>query len=688
MVRTASGRGMAVGRLLLVVVGVGAVAAVAEAAGGVEDVGGAVRPVAVIPFMKTAPKIDGVIADGEWATLHVGRLVSNAKGGLVQPRRAEFWLGSDGKRIYLAMRSAVHPTAGAIGDSRPERFKQDAGRRYGGIFGFVQEDYLDLHVDNRPGAGTGTYYRLAVNPLAAVYDTCYDHRVNISTNAWRAKLQQAHKVEGGFWTAELAIEPASMDIADLRQTLAVRVGREFAAPKDYCRWEQPALNADFPGQIFLPDEMPRVRFADAAPIVSEAGLQDGDGVCVALDLTNPTAKPMPLKARLGTGPQGEPLEYKDQDVTLPPGATRRVEVRKPLAKPDDYVAEAAVRVSRTDGEVVYQRGYRWHTRPDPDTLWEPVPPKAAPAVELRISYQPTARLLRWRADWTGKDGRQKVRGVRVAVVRQGADKPLVETKVADAKGFACERRVALPALADGVYEARLYLDEAAPAAAPAAVEAFHHQGEFPWTGSDIGISDEVIPPFTPLTVKGATVGAILREHDMTDTGLWAQVRSQGRAILAAPMRLEVRRGGKVLPVKAKLKFAETKPHRVVAGSAWSAGPLNGRTTNEFDYDGAAKVTLDLAPTGGEVVDALDLVIPLKDVEAPLMHVCADGLRFNYGGIVPAGEGTVWTSKAASRGNLIGTFVPYVFVGGEERGLVWFASNDADWVVDVSERTPA
>ncbi|HUU58600.1 MAG TPA: hypothetical protein VMZ50_03575, partial [Phycisphaerae bacterium] len=162
----------------------------------------------------------------------------------------------------------------------------------------------------------------------------------------------------------------------------------------------------------------------------------------------------------------------------------------------------------------------------------------------------------------------------------------------------------------------------------------------------------------------------------------------GRAILAAPMRLEVRRGGKVLPVKAKLKFAETKPHRVVAESAWSAGPLNGRTTTEFDYDGAAKVTLDLAPTGGEVVDALDLVIPLKDVEAPLMHVCADGLRFNYGGIVPAGEGTVWTSKAASRGNLIGTFVPYVFVGGEERGLVWFASNDADWVVDVSERTPA
>ncbi len=67
---------------------------------------------------------------------------------------------------------------------------------------------------------------------------------------------------------------------------------------------------------------------------------------------------------------------------------------------------------------------------------------------------------------------------------------------------------------------------------------------------------------------------------------------------------------------------------------------------------------------------------------------ADSIRANYAGVVPTGEGTVWTSKEAARSNLLGTFIPYIWVGGPERGLCWFASNDRDWVVDPSDQTPA
>ncbi|MDQ2730672.1 MAG: hypothetical protein M3Y56_03350, partial [Armatimonadota bacterium] len=109
--------------------------------------------------------------------------------------------------------------------------------------------------------------------------------------------------------------------------------------------------------------------------------------------------------------------------------------------------------------------------------------------------------------------------------------------------------------------------------------------------------------------------------------------------------------------------------------------LPASTRSEFDYDGCMKVTLEIPAQPTRTLQGLDLVIPIKDSEAPLMHVCGEGLRSNYAGYIPAGQGVVWTSAHASRDQLIGTFVPYIFVGGPERGLVWFASNDRDWSVD-------
>ena len=58
-----------------------------------------------------------------------------------------------------------------------------------------------------------------------------------------------------------------------------------------------------------------------------------------------------------------------------------------------------------------------------------------------------------------------------------------------------------------------------------------------WEGNTLGMTDKVLPPFTPVTVKGQQVGVVLRNYMLDGLGLFAQVTSQEAPLLAAPMRL-------------------------------------------------------------------------------------------------------------------------------------------------------
>ena len=68
-----------------------------------------------------------------------------------------------------------------------------------------------------------------------------------------------------------------------------------------------------------------------------------------------------------------------------------------------------------------------------------------------------------------------------------------------------------------------------------------------------------------------------------------------------------------------------------------------------------------------------------------MHAVADGLRHNYAGFTPPGEGRVWDSSKANKLEIVGTFFPYLWAGDGGRGLCWFADTDRDWVLD--DKTP-
>jgi hypothetical protein len=235
----------------------------------------------------------------------------------------------------------------------------------------------------------------------------------------------------------------------------------------------------------------------------------------------------------------------------------------------------------------------------------------------------------------------------------------------------------LPVLAEGEYELVVTLDGIK--AEPQVLPFVRHK--FAWEGNTLGKSDIVVPPFTPITVNGQNVGTVLREHAMNGLGLWNQVTADGKKLLKAPMRLEASVGGRVLPAQGQpVKFSEQKATRVVAQAQWSAGALQGSTLSEWDFDGVMKSTLTLQPTS-ETVDSLTLIVPLDDAQMPLFHEATDGLRFNYAGSTPKGSGVVWDGSKAARTSIIGSYVPYIWLGGQERGLAVFGDNDKGWITD-------
>lgn len=335
--------------------------------------------------------------------------------------------------------------------------------------------------------------------------------------------------------------------------------------------------------------------------------------------------------------------------------------------------------------------------------------KEPDGTEFRFSYFPSSdrlRLVVLRAPetWTRWE---------VAVSPETGSQVLARGSGALPFAMAGET-LPLPALGEGAYRVRLTLSDR-DGKRRELLGRFERQ-RFLWENSPLGRDRVIVPPFTALKVEQdpPRVACVLREHEIAGSGLWKQVFSQGRPLLASPMRLELQIDGQRHCAEGnEVRFSHQAADRVLGSAAWSAGAVRGRTEFDVDYDGMTKVTLHLDSTDAHRVKAgrlesMQLVIPMRSEEAWLLHPVTDLLRFHYAGRIPNGKGAiwdyggkrqevrytesgepgadgkVWDSRHVGRWKLPAPFVPYIWLGGPERGIAWFAENDRDWSLDPSQ----
>ncbi len=142
-----------------------------------------------------------------------------------------------------------------------------------------------------------------------------------------------------------------------------------------------------------------------------------------------------------------------------------------------------------------------------------------------------------------------------------------------------------------------------------------------WLNSSHALDEEVCAPFLPVQVKGRTVTILGRKLEFAADGLpenltsfinMFQIRPTGRAILAAPARLEAIKEQKPVPwTTVKAARCRRKSSGRAQFQALQAAPgLTRQTETTVEMDGRIHFRIRLAAEQDEQLEALRLVIEL------------------------------------------------------------------------------
>ena len=207
--------------------------------------------------------------------------------------------------------------------------------------------------------------------------------------------------------------------------------------------------------------------------------------------------------------------------------------------------------------------------------------------------------------------------------------------------------------------------------------------KFRWQSNDIGVTEEVIPPWEPVTYDAGEVGVWNRSLGVNGLGLLESVDNGGVDQVESMRLVAVVDGEKkvIEPSEPRLQ-KHVDAYAVVEGSGSGAG-LDLSATTKVEFDGYAFSELTIAPAGetGQV-DKLYLEVVLPEEEAT--HFCTTA-----GGWAAMHDVTpdYWSSQQTSSGLLIGDFVPYIWLTNSDRAFVWLADNDKGWITDDDKSRP-
>ena len=621
-------------------------------------------PVFALGEMRTAPVIDGRVGADEWADAMKTLQFIPLRKDLAFPGEAQVWLGRDRERLFVAARMIVSPH-GLVRGPGPVKRRGNGGTQDAFSGDCFEFDFIDDGTATKDSgrhmivSSTGCYYSSGTDeghPIA--WDPPGFTTASTVTNGWWEFEFSIPLKEAGFTAANAAKH--AVRIARNWKYMGTGWGIQSSLTPQESVFEKSAGCAKMPLDAAAP-----VVQVDDIGLHGHGGENYAEYYPVKFRVRNPTAAEMPLKVRvLGKPVESQPM-MMEMPVTLKPGEERAFAERGAVLSDEKVSLEMSV--TSADGATVYYTR-KFEFQPNFSAIpWLRHDAKGG-GVEVKMAYYPSFNKLRARADLSS----DKTRGPRAAVtfavlgkngrtlasVPAQADKDGVADLIFDVPDLAAETK------ASGSPDYRLVTT--VPGIGAWTNAFVRHVCE--WEGNKYGLSGVVPLPFEKVKVqrfgsleglegckpveleKDSVVKVVLRDYTIGDFGLWKQVKAAGKEILARPMTLQTSQTSQTF-----------------------------QTSQTYDVDGLMTWTLTLKK--GLKLDSLKLVIPMKASEATLMHACVDGLRNNYAGYIPKGEGRVWDgTKAGGRTSIIGDYMPYVWIGGTLRGICVCGENDKGWEI--------
>jgi len=557
------------------------------------------------PLMQQLPTIDGAIDEDEWRDALRGLGMVGYETRLAGARKVTWWIGTDGATIFAAVRSELPPVGELLARIEP------GGRD---PFGVHMDDSIELWLaPNWADDARTPAFQFLGNPLGAYSDSQTDPAAGVGGEPWDGNWQFANSYHDGWWDAEIALPVADLGVEGALQSFRFRLTRNWKQPFEYSSTETA------PGGFAQVPSMSQFEIDPGAPRVQILGfdrwLQGEWDLRVGVANPGAAAQQVRVKMQAEAPTTGMATQVGQELLSLDPGAREQVRFERSLTVRDVWTGSLRV-TSPDEATVWFAREWRFRTAP-PDELWTTAE-REKKAVVLYFGYSPYQNRMQTKVDFSGVEQPDAIRQVQVSVWPAEGAAPLTQVTIDRLDGHTAEAIFDVPELLAGTYQVRATL-VGERVLEDAAVGEFTRE-PYEWEHNTLGMSGAVVEPFTPLTVEGRTVRAVLRDHEMSDLGLWQQVTAEGTPLLSGPMQLRATVGGRSVTWEpGAMAFAERGPSQTSARAGFSGGGISADLRSIFDYDGLMTVTLELAGGQDVTVDALDLVVPVRAEEAWLMH---------------------------------------------------------------------
>ncbi|HUB19881.1 MAG TPA: glycoside hydrolase domain-containing protein, partial [Acidobacteriaceae bacterium] len=636
-------------------------------------------PEMAVPKTSKPPTIDGDLKPGEWDQAAACTGFVKAFDGALSRAQSTAWITYDDKYLYVAFRNYRSEQLAIISVSG-RRSDDDA---------IVADPSNEIWIS--PATTPATTYQTVVNAYPAVLDVKMIPSLGFTSRSWSGRWEVASRQSAEGWTIEARAPIAAFGfdhIADGATWRALFATDVLADGTGFRAWAPGGAFADIARHGFL-------HFTAHGPafqLLDVESLSSGRlNVPIAVSASDAGSAEVTVTMRFGTGAEpaaGDTVLAK----TLSVAAGHR----------EEYVFNSATNgyqripaagfctiTAKSGSTILYHQvipytvdGYVRH--PPARVLAKPY----QDAFGLDASYAPLSKQLVVKIDRYYMPNRTSVAHGRVELRDTATGKAVAERPISpfwqDYSEFPLDlASLRVPIATDvlspppAVYQLQAVLSDhnghdVATVTKPVKLEGY----QFSWLPNDVGISDKVIPPWSPVRWDAATVSLWNKRYVMTGAGLAEKVTNSGIPQLTGPMRIEaVVNGALVTLAGASPTLIRQADAFVELKGTSKSGPLTVDARTRIEFDGFVWNTMTIQPTSANV-GRLSLVVDMPESEAP-SFVTTSGGWSSYFGSTP----DKWDSRDSSLTSMVGNFVPYVFLTDSFRGFSWFADNTKGWRLD-------
>ncbi|MFA6567019.1 MAG: glycoside hydrolase domain-containing protein [Victivallales bacterium] len=651
-----------------------------------------------IPRLKTAPVIDGIVGDKEWAG-SVGIPLTTGVFGMFERQSSMFFVGWDPEYLYFAQRLPMRE------GELPLRLNREP--KHDNVY--CGETSLEVYVDRKSHGSHGSLCRWQFmgNAVGNRWDREDQYQIGQNFISWNGDWKYAQRLtsDGKFWEAEIAIPRTTVYQKDpVKDGDMWWIGMATNLHRPWCfsgfyGWKIPAT---------FKDSIPEIRMQRPERSLAYRG------IVFDMSIDNSTGKEFngELIARIINPKEKDPREKilfeKVRPISLASG-------QKELMNVEDKAGDNVKDQEPYQMSVIVKQGdkslYTWsyplrynHIENKTGLAYTP-DEKLFP---LFAYYSPLSNFVRIRVDKYDLKKSDDVVKASFTIRPDGKGKVIARGEIDSFKYGNGETKVTIPAdITPGKYLCVAELLDKDGKLLGTENTSFvrkDHKLEFPWLNNNIGEDDIVVKPFEGLKVSGSVIDAYEKQITLGGCALPASIEAVGVKLLRAPVKFEGQAEGRAFEVKAVeqsgflgigggsgsvLKDA-SETHADYIGQG-RGGPVKISTEAHWEYDSTCKVRVILEPQGGTAkLDNLKLVIPFTSDGAT--YFMANGLNMrlsNIAGKLPKGDtnGVVWKSTDMPYQEMTtGSFVPIIWLGNLNSGMTWFADNDQGWW--PSDKRPA